>query len=113
MPTKPICVSSSTTPIRPEIGNARFEAAVQLSDLVGALAQFAEQPRVVHRNDCLRREIFEQRDLLVGEGPDFLPKGGDISEQISVPAQRHEQRGAQPVFGGDLRPCGPASGSAP
>ena len=33
------------------------------------LADLVEQPRVLHRDDRLRREVFEQRDLLVGERP--------------------------------------------
>jgi len=33
----------------------------------GAGLQFAEQPRVLHRDDGLCREILQQRDLLVGE----------------------------------------------
>ena len=31
-----------------------------------------DQPRVLHRDDRLRREILQQRDLLVGERPHFL-----------------------------------------
>jgi len=30
-----------------------------------ALADFVEQPSIVHRDDCLSREAFEQRNLLV------------------------------------------------
>ena len=41
-------------------------------EIAGALAQFAEQPRVLHRDDRLRREVLQQRDLLVGERADFL-----------------------------------------
>ena len=33
----------------------------------GALAQFAQEPRVLHRDDRLRGEVLQQRDLLVGE----------------------------------------------
>jgi len=40
--------------------------------LLQCLARFGQQPRVLHRNDRLRREILQQRDLLVGERPDFL-----------------------------------------
>ena len=41
-----------------------------------ALADLAEQPRILHRDDRLRREILQQRDLLVGEGPDLLAIDG-------------------------------------
>jgi len=39
-------------------GDARFETTVQLRYLIGALAQFADQPRVLHCDDRLRREIL-------------------------------------------------------
>jgi len=34
--------------------------------LLQGLARLAHEPRILHSDDCLRREIFEQRDLLVG-----------------------------------------------
>ena len=34
--------------------------------------QFAEQPRVLHRDDRLRRKVLQQRYVLVAEGTDFL-----------------------------------------
>ena len=34
-----------------------------------ALADLVQEPGIVHRNDRLRREAFERRDLLVGERP--------------------------------------------
>ena len=37
----------------------RFETAVKLSDLVGALAQFTEQPDVLHCDYRLRREVVQ------------------------------------------------------
>ena len=39
--------------------------------IAGALAQFAEQPRVLHRDDRLGGEVLQQRDLLVGKWPHF------------------------------------------
>ena len=53
-------------------GDARLKLAVPAGDLIGARAQFAEQPRILHRDHRLGGEVLEQRDLLVGEGPDFL-----------------------------------------
>ena len=38
----------------------------------GALPQFAEQPRIVHRNHRLGREVFQERDLLVRERPHLV-----------------------------------------
>ena len=40
--------------------------------LLQRLARLGQEPRVFHRNDRLRREILQQRDLLVGERPHFL-----------------------------------------
>ena len=49
----------------------------RLFEVAGALAQFAEQPRVLHRDDRLRREVLQQRDLLVGERADLLAINGE------------------------------------
>ena len=46
------------------------------------------QPRVLHRDDRLRREVLQQRDLLVGERVDFCAIGGEAAEQRVVLAQR-------------------------
>ena len=37
-----------------------------------ALADFVEQPRVLHRDHRLGGEVLQQRDLFVGERPDLL-----------------------------------------
>ena len=50
------------------LGDPRFEPAVEFCDLLGALAQFAQQPRVFHRDHRLRREVLQQRDLLSENG---------------------------------------------
>src|ERR1041385_1748913 len=55
------------------------------------LPQFAEQPRVFHRDDRLRREILQQGDLLIGEEPDLLAVDRECAEQRSFPAQRHAE----------------------
>ena len=52
------------------------------------------QPRVFHRDDRLRREVLQERDLLVGERPDLLAMGGDVAEQGAIFAQRHDQERA-------------------
>ncbi len=36
------------------------------------LARLGKQPRVLHRDHRLRREVLQQRDLLVGERPNLL-----------------------------------------
>ena len=40
--------------------------------LLQRLARLGDQPRVLHRDDRLRREVLQQRDLLVGERPHLL-----------------------------------------
>ena len=52
----------------------RFETTVQLRYLIGALTQFVQQPRVLHCNHRLRREILQQRDLLVREWSHLPPE---------------------------------------
>src|SRR5262252_5792937 len=76
------------------LGDARLQLPVPPGDLVGALAQFTQEPRVLHRDHCLRGKIFEQRDLLVRKRLD-LPAGcGDVAEQSRVLAQRDKQQGS-------------------
>ena len=45
----------------------------RLSEIVGALAQFIEQPRVLDGNYRLIGEVLDQRYLLVGKGANFQP----------------------------------------
>ena len=40
--------------------------------LLQRLARLGQEPRVLHCNDRLRREVLQQRDLLVGERPHLL-----------------------------------------
>src|SRR5262249_30933659 len=42
----------------------------------------------------LRREIFEERNLLLGKWPDFGTVGYDLAEQLVLYAQWHEERSA-------------------
>ena len=49
--------------------------------LLQCLPLFGDQPRVLHRDHRLRREVFQQGDLLVGERPGFLAIDRDEAEQ--------------------------------
>ena len=40
--------------------------------LLQRLARLGHQPRILHRDDRLRGEVLQQRDLLLGERPDLL-----------------------------------------
>ena len=46
----------------------------RLGQIVGALAQFVEQPRVLDGDDGLRGEVLHQLDLFVGERANLLAK---------------------------------------
>ena len=48
------------------------EVGGALGEVVGALTQFVEQPRVLDGDDGLGGEVLDQRDLLVGKGSHFL-----------------------------------------
>ena len=54
----------------------------RLAEVVGALAQFVEQPRVLDGDDGLGGEVRDQLDLLVGEGTDFLAIDSDDADQF-------------------------------
>src|SRR5262249_5381775 len=56
------------------------------------LAQFSEQPRLLHCNGRLRRKILEQRNFLFGERPDLASSYRNCAEQRIILAQgRHQQ----------------------
>src|ERR1700724_255284 len=57
--------------------------------LLQGLARLGQEPRILHCDDRLRGESFEQRDFLVGKGPHFLPVDREYAEQLSVFEQRH------------------------
>src|SRR6516162_5058069 len=64
--------------------------------LLQRLLGLVEQPRVLHRNNRLRGETFEKRDLLLIEGPDVRPGGTDVPKQPSLSAQGNEQTSPDP-----------------
>src|ERR1700756_1456070 len=47
-------------------------------------SRIGEQPRILRRDDRLRREVLQQRDLLVRERPDVLAVGGQNAEKRIV-----------------------------
>jgi hypothetical protein len=99
-----------TLPSRPDtsggvqdlFGNTRFETAVQRRYLIGALVQFADQPRVLHCDHRLRREILQQRDGFVGERADFPAVNAQCAEQHFISAERDGQRASEPADLGRL-----------
>ena len=56
----------------------------RLAQIVRALPQLVEQPRVLDGNDSLGSEVLDQLDLLVGERTHFLAVNGDRANQLAV-----------------------------
>ena len=61
----------------------------RFGEIVGALAQLAEQPRVLDGDDGLRGEVLDQLNLLVGERADFLAIDDDRADHVVVLQHRH------------------------
>jgi hypothetical protein len=59
-----------------------------------ALADLVEQSGIVDRYDRLRGEVFEQRDLLLGVGPDLLSIASNHAQEDAILAERNNQIGA-------------------
>jgi hypothetical protein len=82
---------------RYEVPGRRIDDLQYLSSrglLFQSLAGLGQQPRVLHRDDRLRREILQQRDLLIGERPHFLTECGNGAEDRTVSAKRDDQHTA-------------------
>ena len=62
--------------------------------LLQGLACLVNEPRVLHRDNCLCGEVLRQRDLLVSERADLLAVDRKGAEQVVALAQRHRQVGA-------------------
>jgi hypothetical protein len=63
--------------------------------LLQGLARLSQKPRILHRDDRLRREILQQRKLLIGERTNFLSKHDDCAQQNAVLAQCRGNDGAR------------------
>src|SRR5262249_8061374 len=59
------------------------------------LAQLVEQPCVLDGDDGLGGEVFDQLDLLVGEGPHLLAVDSDDADQFVLLEHRYEKNGAR------------------
>ncbi len=60
--------------------------------IVGALAQFVEQPRVLDGDDGLLGKVGDQLDLLVGERTDLVPEDGDGADKLAVLDHRNDEK---------------------
>jgi hypothetical protein len=62
--------------------------------LLQGLARLGQEPRILHRNDRLRREVFEKRDFFFPVGPHLGPaRDYHPHQRIGVP-QGDEHQGA-------------------
>ena len=70
--------------------------------LLQCLARLGQQPRVLHRDHCLCREILQQCDLLCSKRPDFLTVNGDDAEESVTVAESRGDVAADPA---DVHQC--------
>jgi hypothetical protein len=70
------------------LSDPRLQASVQFRHLVSARAQLAQEPCVLDRDDRLRCEVLQQRDLLVGEPANFAAPNRYCAQQNVVLSQR-------------------------
>ncbi len=68
----------------------------RFTEVVGALAQLVEQPRVLDRDNRLRGKVLHQLDLPVGERTHFLAVDSEHSDQLVTLEHRHVKKGAGP-----------------
>src|SRR5215831_1898361 len=61
----------------------------RFAEIIRALAQLVEQPRILDGDDSWCRKICKEGDLLVGKGTNFLPKDADDSSDLIVLQHRH------------------------
>ena len=74
-----------------------------LAEIVGALTELLEQPRILDGDDRLGGEVLDQLDLLVGERPDLLTLDVDGADQLTFLEDRNGEDGpiAAEFDGGD------------
>src|SRR5205085_8024664 len=49
--------------------------------LLQGFARLGDESRVLHRDDRLRREVFQKGDLFLGERPDLPSSGYNLAEK--------------------------------
>jgi hypothetical protein len=63
----------------------------RLAEVVGALSQLVQEPRVLDRDDSLGGEVLNQPDLLLGEGADLLVIDRDGADQFTLLEHRNQE----------------------
>src|SRR5262249_32866071 len=67
------------------------------SEIVGALAQFIKQPRVLDGDDGLSGEILQEGNLFVGEVPNISAVNNDRADEVIVFQHRHAENTSCPA----------------
>ena len=98
--------TGSSSPGELEMTFSTSEVAVCCSSdfgqIVGALAQLVEQPRVLDGDDGLGGEVLHQLDLLVGERPHLLAVDGERADQLVFLEHRHQEEATNPAAASTL-----------
>src|SRR5262249_19015370 len=64
----------------------------RFAEIIRALAQLIEQPRIFDGDDCLLGEITDKLDLLVIKRPHLLAVNADRPDQFFLLKHRHHQQ---------------------
>src|SRR5262245_37269310 len=72
----------------------------RLGEIVGALAQLVEQPRVLDSDDGLVGEAGNQGDLLIGERANFRTVDDEGSDQLALLAHWHSDKRSRAAIPG-------------
>jgi hypothetical protein len=70
------------------------------------LARLSDEPRILHRDDRLRREVLQERNLLGRERSHLGAKSGNDAEQLIVVPKRGPYEVRAPVVSTKLRRIG-------
>src|SRR6516225_3232774 len=70
--------------------------------LLQSLTRLGQEPRILHSDDRLRREVFEKSDLPLGKRENLEASGCDVAEQGVILAQWNHKQGTDTRF--DRRP---------
>src|SRR6516162_4112255 len=87
------CLLQHRVEDRPEITRRAVNDLQNLGSrglLFQRLTRLGDEPRILYCDDSLRREVLQQRDLLVGERTDFPAVEMKDAKQRGVFAKRHQ-----------------------
>ena len=80
-----VCLFQDRVEHRREVAGRAVDDAEHICGrglLLQSLARLVDQPRVLHRDDGLRRKILQQRDLFSLEGLCLFSTSADHAQQI-------------------------------